>query len=134
LCHIYLKIPATAYAGAGYGTTRMPPNLSAAQLQKATITGKIPAIVLDSEVSSSCVKPPREEMQVSECGEYEWDAQFTATRKMLNESVLNGAGPTGRGRAVIESSALPLQTKATQAHTVPSLQNNLVRVNQMVLQ
>ena len=64
------------HIGAGYGA-----KLSTKQLRQATIAGDIASIIIDSGVSSTCVKPPAEEKQTSECGEYTWNEPFTPTGK-----------------------------------------------------
>ena len=53
------------HIGAGCGAA-----LSTKQLQQATIVVDVPLIILGSGTLSTCVKPPAEEMQTPECGEY----------------------------------------------------------------
>ena len=134
LSHAQQKATATTYLGTGYGAKQVPPKLSAAQLRVATIAGKIPTIVLNSGDLSSCVKPPQEEMQVSECGEYEWDDPLTATGELSDKTFTMALGHTAKAGEVMEYNVILLQTEATRAHIIPGLQTNLGSVNQMVLQ
>ena len=91
------------HANAGYGAT-----LSTEQLRKATIAGDIPSIILDSGASSTCVKPPAEEMQTSECGEHVWNPPLTATGKQSNKVFSMALGHTANAGEIMECNALPL--------------------------
>ena len=94
------------HVGAGYGAT-----LSTKQLRQATIAGNIPSIILDSGASSTCVKPPAEEMQTSECCEYTWNAPLTATDEQSDKVFSMALGHTANAGEIMECNALSLRTK-----------------------
>ena len=54
---------AAAFQGCGYSV-----KLTKQQIKQATINRAIPMAVVDSEASTTCVKPEEEKMQESECG------------------------------------------------------------------
>ena len=103
-------------------------------MRTATIAGKIPTMVIDSGASSTCVKPPEEEMQVSECGEYAWDDPLTKTGEKSDKIFAMALVYTAEAGDIMECNALPLRSKATRAHTIPGLQINLGCVSQLVSQ
>ena len=75
----------------GYGA-----KLNTKQLQQATIAADIPSLIVDSGASSTRVKPPAEEMQTSECGEYTWKEPFTPTGKHSDKVFSMALGHTAK--------------------------------------
>ena len=91
------------HVSAGYGAT-----LSTEQFRQSTIVGDTPSPILHSGASSTCVKPPAEEMQTSEYGEYTWKAPFTPTGKQSDKVFSMTLGRTANTGKILECNTLPL--------------------------
>ena len=55
--------------------------LTLKDLKATTIAGTIPTAITDSEASTTCVHPAKEQMQVSECGMYTMEDPLSQTNK-----------------------------------------------------
>jgi hypothetical protein len=98
-----------SHVGAGYRAKQAPHKITNDQLQEATLAGKLPTFVAGSGASSTCVKLPKYEMQVSECGKYKWNSSLTVTGEASNKVFAMSLGYTAETEKVMQCNALSLK-------------------------
>ena len=92
------------FQGCGYKT-----KLTKEQLRRAVLDGLIPYAVADSGCTTTCVKPLKKQIKVSECGQYKWDGEpFKHTGNKSNKCFSMALGHQAHGQDEVDLN-LPLR-------------------------